>query len=74
MDRGDGTSEPLYVRVICEVKADETMGLVPNLQFIRVNTKSSKFFLMLKLAYTKSGVTLLQTGPLVCPTRMGGPS
>ena len=29
------------IRVIC--KGDETMGLVPNLQFLRINTKSLKF-------------------------------
>jgi len=32
------------------------MGLVPDHEFMRVNTKALDFFLMLKLPYTKSGV------------------
>ena len=35
------------------------MGLVSNFEFMRINTKSSDFFLlMLRLPYTKSGVRL----------------
>jgi hypothetical protein len=44
------------------------MGLVSNLEFPRINTKSPKF------SYTKSGVGLLKVGFLGCLVRMGGPS
>ena len=50
------------------------MGLVPNLEFIRINTKSLKFSYCLKLSYTKSYVELLKIGFLTFSTRMGGPS
>ena len=40
---------------IRKVKADETMGLVPNPKCMTINTKSPKCFLMLKLLYTNSG-------------------
>jgi hypothetical protein len=75
MDRGDGTSEPLYVRVICVVKEDETMGLVLKLESIRINTKSPKFFLMLsQISIHKEWCHTITSGLLVCLTRMGGPS
>ena len=35
--------------------------------------KVTQVFLMLKLLYTKTGVMLLKTNFLTCPTRMGGP-
>jgi hypothetical protein len=35
------------------------MQLVPNLEFIRIDTKLSEFFLMFHSPYTKSGVMLL---------------
>ena len=50
------------------------MGLVPNNDLMRVNTKSPKFFLMLKLPYTKSGVKLLKSNFLTSPIRADGPS
>jgi hypothetical protein len=37
-------------------RKNETTGLAPNPKFMRMNTKSPKFFLMLKLSYTKSDV------------------
>jgi hypothetical protein len=40
---------------------DETMGLVPNHEFIKINTKSP-VLLMLKLSSTRSGVGLLKIG------------
>ena len=46
------------------------MGLVPNLNSMIINTKSLKFS-MLELPYTKSGVMLVRTNFLACPTRMG---
>ena len=36
------------------------MGLVPNIEFMR--SKLTKYFLVLKLLYTKSGVGLLKIG------------
>ena len=53
-------------------KANPTMGLVSNLEFMNINTKSLKFFLMLKLPYTKSCVVLSKTKFLACHTRIGG--
>ena len=50
------------------------MGLDPNHEFMRINTKVTQVFLMLKLSSKKSGVKLLQTDFLACPTRMSGPS
>ena len=38
------------------------MGLVQIHEFMRTNTKSSTFFLMLKSSYTKSGVGLFEFG------------
>ena len=49
------------------------MVLVPNLEYVRINT-ITQVFLMLNLSYTKSGVGLFKPGFLACPTRMGGPS
>ena len=49
------------------------MGLVPNLEFMRINTKSPKFLNALVII-RKSGVGILNTCFLACPTRMGGPS
>ena len=49
------------------------MGLVPNLEFMKINTKVTEVFLMLKLPYTNSGVKLFQYNFLACITRMGGP-
>ena len=34
-------------------KANETMGLVPNPKYMRINTKSPKYFLMLKIILHK---------------------
>ena len=49
------------------------MGLiVPNPDFMRINTKSSHVFSMPKLSYTKSGARLFKTNFLVCPIRMVG--
>ena len=47
------------------------VGLVPNLEFVRINT-GTQVFVMLKLPYTKSGDKLLKTNFLACPIRMGG--
>ena len=35
------------------------MGLVPNLEYMGISTKSLKVFLMLKSMYTKNGIELL---------------
>ena len=45
------------------------MGLVPSLEFMRINTITQ----MLESSSTKSGVRLLTTGLLASPTRMSGP-
>jgi hypothetical protein len=50
------------------------MGLVPNFEFMRSNTKSHAFFSMLKLSYTKSNVGLFITNFLACPTRISVPN
>ena len=50
------------------------MGLVSNLEFMRINANSLKFSYCLKLPYTKSFVGLLKFGFLACPTRIGGAS
>ena len=50
------------------------MCLVPNNEFMRINIKSPKFFLMLKLPYTKEWCWAIKTNFLACSTRMGGPS
>jgi hypothetical protein len=47
------------------------MGLVPNLEFMRINTKSPKFFLMLKLPYVNNGVKIRNS---IVPTMVGGSS
>ena len=49
------------------------MGLVPNPEFMRIYTKVTQVFLMLKLPYPKRGVGVLKTGFLARQTRMGGP-
>jgi hypothetical protein len=49
----------IYNRVICKRKANETLGLVPNHEFMRTNT-SPQVFPMLTSSYTKSGVGLLK--------------
>ena len=49
------------------------MGLVPNHEFMRINTNLGKF-LMLKLSSIRSVVGLIKTGVLDCPARTGGPS
>lgn len=48
------------------------MGLVPNLKS-KNQPKPSKFFSMLGLPYTKSGVNLFKTSFLGCLTRRGEP-
>ena len=51
------------------------MSLVPNLEFIRIKVSTVPVLLVLKLPYTKSGVSgCLKIKFLACPTRMGGPS
>ena len=50
------------------------MGLVPNREFMRINTKSSRVFSMLKLPNTKIGAGLLNISCVACPARMGGAS
>lgn len=48
------------------------MGFVSNLEFTRVNTKSTKLFLMLKFSIHKVyDVGLLRTGFLASPIGMG---
>lgn len=47
------------------------MGLVLKPEFMRINIITRAFF-MLRLLDTKSGVGLVETGFLDCPTRMGG--
>ena len=49
------------------------MGLVPNLEFMGVNTKSPKKISCL-ITIHKSGVGLLKIGFLACLAKMGGPS
>jgi hypothetical protein len=49
-------------------KVDETMGLVPNHEFMRISKKALRF------SSTRSGVGLSKTGFLACPIRMVGPS
>ena len=50
------------------------MGLVPNLEFMRITSKTvTQVFLMLELSYIKSGVKLLKISFLGCLTRIGGP-
>ena len=46
------------------------MGLVPNLVFMRIHTKSPKF--SQRLNYNE-WCRAIETGFLACPTRMGGP-
>jgi hypothetical protein len=58
-------------RVICNMKF-ETMGVAPNLEFMRINTKSSQVFFMLKLPHIMSGVRVLKFGFLAYHARMGG--
>lgn len=56
-------------------KGNETMGLVPNHEFIRINTKSPEFFFMIELPYIHNGDGLLKTGFLACrPRWVGQPS
>jgi hypothetical protein len=50
------------------------MGLIPNLELMRNHHNVTQVFLTLKLPHTKSGVKLLRTNFLACPTRMDGPS
>ena len=50
------------------------MDFFPNLEYMRINTKLTQVFLMLKLPYTKIGLKLLKKNFLACSTRMGGPS
>ena len=33
----------IHIRVICKSKVDETIGLVSNHEFVRINTKSPRF-------------------------------
>ena len=63
-----------FIRVICKVKEMKPWAHGPNLDFMRINTKSSIVFLMLKLSYTKNGVTLLTIWFVACPARLGGPN
>ena len=65
----------LDIRVVCKVKDMKTMGLVPSLEFLRINSKSPKFSYCLSYHTQKSVAWLLKIGLKIgCPTRMGGPS
>ena len=54
---------------------DESMGLIPNLEFMRTNTKPhTQVLSMLILPHIKSVVGLLKPNFVACPSRVGGPS
>ena len=47
------------------------MGLVPNHEFMRINTKVVRvYFVLEKKPYTKNGVKLLKTSFLACHARI----
>lgn len=57
-------------------KADDAMGLVPNPNFMRIDTKPPKFFFNVhyKFSYINNGDILLNNDFLACFIGMGGPS